>query len=87
MYDLIPRGELIMTPDHEMFDWILNTSPPPGWKNSITSDFEGFFIVRADTGIMEPAWGATLDDYCQGGELDERPDPLDEEVGFEVSYI
>jgi hypothetical protein len=87
MFDKIPQGELIMTPESPMFDWILNTSPPPGWKNSVTSDFQGFFIVRADTGLMEPAWGTALDDYIEGGELDERPDPETEDAGFEVSYL
>ena len=87
MFDNIPQGELIMTPSNPQFDWILNTSPPPGWKNSVNSDFQGFFIVRADTGLMEPAWGAELDEYIEGGELDERPDPETEDAGFEVNYL
>lgn len=89
MYDLIPKGELIMTPENPMFDWILNTSPPPGWRNQITSDFQGFFAVDAETGIMRPLMNAhEYVEYCEGGELDERPNPLDDEGDyFEVSYL
>jgi hypothetical protein len=87
MYENVPSGDLIMTPDCPMFDWILNTSPPPSWKNTVNSDFEGFFIVRADTGIMEAAWGSELEEYIEGGELDSIPNPEDKEADFEVNYL
>ena len=88
LYENIPPGHLIMTPADPMFDWILNTSPPPGWKKQVDSDFQGFFVVRADTGIMEPALTPqAYNDYCFGGELDERPDPLAEDDRFEISYL
>jgi hypothetical protein len=62
---------LIMLPDHPNFGAILHSKLPPGWQNSIDSDFSGTFCVRADTGLLEPLSADKLDEYLDGGEYDE----------------
>jgi len=86
-HENIPPGELIMTPQHEMFNFILNTSPPPGWRETVDSDFEGFLIARAETGLLEVASPAQVTEYLEGGEYGELPAPTEEEDNFEISYL
>ena len=70
-FEKVPPGELIMTPDWPWFNEILQETPPPGWRQSVDSDFSRAFIVDSATGIMRPATDAELDEYIEGGEYDE----------------
>jgi hypothetical protein len=66
-----PHNRLIMTPEEPFFWEILQTTPPPGWKQQVDSDHSGIFVCDAVTGIMRPATHDELDEYVEGGEYDE----------------
>lgn len=62
---------LIMTPEHPDFGAILHSKLPPGWQDSLNSDFSGTFAVRAETGLLQPLSGEALEEYLWCGEYDE----------------
>jgi hypothetical protein len=62
---------LIMTPDHPDFGTILHSQLPPGWEKQFSGNVGGTFIVRAETGLLEPASEAEIDEYLYGGEYEE----------------
>lgn len=62
---------MIITPDHPDFYPILHSTLPFGWCERIDSNFSGTFIVRAETGLLEPATTEDLQEYLWDGEYDE----------------
>lgn len=62
---------LIMTPESPFFYEILQTSTPPGWRESVCSEFSQTFVCDSQTGIMRPSTEQELWDYAEGGEYDE----------------
>lgn len=71
MFEDIPQGMLIMTPNDPFFGEVLHSSYPPGWKGSVDSDFSQTFVCDASTGLLRPANYQDLEEYVLGGEYDE----------------
>lgn len=68
---VVKKSRLILPGDPE-FDLTLAT-PPPHWQQEAARlGGEFAFIVRADSGLLEPCSFAELDEYLEGGEYDER---------------
>lgn len=68
-----------MLPGDPGFNEILAT-PPPSWRQ-VASNLSGefAFIVRANTGLLEPVSYDDLDEYIEGGEYDERLEVIDDD--------
>lgn len=67
----------IVTADDPEFWETLATAMPPGWKNQVTSDFEGHFACRVGSWLVEPLEGRELYQFYASGEMEE-PDDADE---------
>lgn len=61
----------IITPDHPDFYSILHGAAPPGWKNSVDSDYGGCMAVRSDSLLLQPLTQQEAWEYWHGGEYDE----------------
>ena len=63
----------LILPGHPLFDVTLATSLPPGWESTAAiSGNQCAFVLRVDSGLMEPVSGKELDEYLLGGEYDAR---------------
>ncbi len=66
----------LILPGNPLFDFTLDTTPPPGWQSSIAVDGFAGFVISA-SGLMRPATPDELDEYLDGGEYDERMTDVD----------
>jgi hypothetical protein len=64
-------SDRLLLPGDAGFWSTLHGSLPPGWRDSVDSDFNGYFGVRADSLLLEPLSPGEVDDYLAGGEYDE----------------
>ncbi|MCU0525163.1 MAG: hypothetical protein MUF72_10090 [Elainella sp. Prado103] len=72
------KSNLILPGDPE-FNLALAT-PPPNWQQEAARwGGEFAFIVRAESGLLEPCSFAELDEYLEGGEYDERLATIDDD--------
>mgnify|MGYP003608320001 CR=1 FL=1 len=62
---------MLILPDHPDFYSILHSSPPPGWRDTVTSEFGGCLAVRADSLLLAPLTPEEEAEYLFGGEYDE----------------
>lgn len=63
----------IILPGDPLFDLTLSSSPPPGWTQTAAMTGEQCaFVVRLDSGLMEPVAPSELEEYLLGGEYQER---------------
>lgn len=67
----------IVTADDPEFWETLATAMPPGWKNQVTSDFQGHFACRVGSWLVEPLEGRELYRFYAEGEMEE-PDDADD---------
>lgn len=70
-------SEFLLLPGDPEFSRILAT-PPPNWSHFARSEPDFAFVVRADTGLLEPVGQADLDEYLEGGEYDDRLAEIEE---------
>lgn len=62
---------MLILPDHPDFYKILHSTPPPGWRDSIDSDFRGCIAVRSDTLMLQALNPMEEAEYILGGEFEE----------------
>lgn len=60
-------NSLLILPGNPLFDFILNTCPPPGRQAD-----QFYFVVDAQTGFIRNANQQEVDEYVQSGEYDDR---------------
>ncbi|MEH2434973.1 MAG: hypothetical protein V7K25_12090 [Nostoc sp.] len=73
------QNRLIILPGDPEFDWTLQTSIPPHWRQVAQQDPNGFaFCARAESGVLEPMTDKDLEEYLYGGEYDERLEQIGE---------
>ncbi|MEH2198638.1 hypothetical protein [Nostoc sp.] len=73
------QSRLIILPGDPEFDWTLQTSIPPHWRQVAQQDPGGFaFCARAGSGVLEPMTDEDLEEYLYGGEYDERLEQIGE---------
>ncbi|NER84498.1 MAG: hypothetical protein F6K42_34245 [Leptolyngbya sp. SIO1D8] len=74
-------ANLIMLPEHPLFEVILSSVKPPGWRQaSERLGDETNYVADPETGLLRTATPDELMDYVWGGEYDERLEQLGEEV-------
>ncbi|HEY9696749.1 MAG TPA: hypothetical protein V6D10_05770 [Trichocoleus sp.] len=70
---------MLILPGHPLFNATLGAALPPGWLDVANSSGGEFaFVARSGSGLLEPVFGAALDEYLEGGEYDERLGEIDE---------
>lgn len=64
-----------MLPGHPDFDFVLATSPPPGWQERSPGGWAGntaVFVADSASGVLRQTDERDFWDYFHGGEYDER---------------
>lgn len=61
----------IITPEHPDFYPILHSATPPGWQDSVDSDYQGCMAVRSNSLLLQPLTELEAREYLMGGEYDE----------------
>lgn len=62
---------MLMLPSDPDFYSILHSTPPPGWRDTVNSDFRGIFAVKENTLALTPLSHSEYLEYMHGGEYDE----------------
>ena len=62
---------LIWLPEDCGFWETLHGTLPPNWRNEVSSDFSGDFVVKTGSYCLTPVSPKELTDYLEGGEYDE----------------
>lgn len=77
----------LILPGDPLFQATLDWATPPDWR-AVAAQHGGdlAFVVRADTGLMEPVSLPELDEYLEGGEYEMRLSRLaDTSLGLEFA--
>ena len=75
----------LILPGDPLFDRTLAMTPPANWREiAARTTGEFAFIMRSDSGLMEPVSHRELDEYLYGGEYEERLEDVDEEAYLEI---
>lgn len=70
----------LILPGDPQFDRTLAMAPPPNWREIAARNTGEFaFIMRSDSGLMEPVSHRELDEYLYGGEYEERLEAIEDE--------
>ncbi len=64
----------IITPDDDEFWETLGTALTPGWREQVSSDFDGHFVCRQGSWLLEPLEGKELEEFICGGEMEIEED-------------
>ena len=62
---------MLLLPNDPGFYEILHSTPPPGWRSAVNSDFKGCLAVREGSLLLTPLTPEEEIDYLYGGEYDE----------------
>lgn len=66
------HSSILTLPGDPLFNLILHSFLPPGWQGFANQNPDFAFVVRAESGILEPVSLEDLEEYVEGGEYDER---------------
>ena len=61
---------MLLYPGDPGFYEILHSAPPPGWANTVNSDFSGCMAVRENSLLLTPLTPEEEKEYLYGGEYD-----------------